>query len=516
MRKRLSELDGQAFDIVIVGAGVNGGSAAQHAAAAGYSVLLIDKGDFGSGSSGRSSRLLHCGLRYLAPGASMWDFARHPGRLRYALAMAKKAMECREEFVRQTPERAREMTFCFPFYKDGPYAAWQIDLGFSVLRWLGPRALPLDYRRISLAEGRNTPIVQGLRDYDQLQGIAAFREYRFDWPERLCVDMALDAERMGAVARNYTAAAGQTRNTDGSWSLSLRDERSPAQNALVTAKVILNTAGIWIDRVNRSSNRTAKRRITGTKGVHLMVQLPPECADFGIATLHRENEPFYCVPWRGMHYFGPTETLYEGDIDAVAPGEDDIEWIIAEANFLLPALNLERSDVLFAWAGVRPLTYDPEQPRGARARMVHDLSEDGMPNVFAMTAGPIMTHRSAGPELLKAVGARIAPSGAPQDLSHAARMFPEMQNAPPLDTGDPAVKLSDLVHAAEREHATDLIDLLFRRTGTGWNRGMGAAVARKAAEAVAGVLGWDAARIDAEVARYHAYLAEQHRTGPEA
>ena len=516
MRSTLSELNGQSFDVLIIGAGVNGASAAQHASAAGFDVLLVDKGDFGSGSSSRSSRLLHCGLRYLAPGRSMWDFLLHPGQLRQALGMARTAMECRQQFVGATPERADAMTFCFPFYKEGPYAAWQIDLAFRLLQGLGPKDLPLDYRRMTPAQAREVPLARDLRDFDQLQGVASFREYQFNWPERLCVDMALDAERMGGTIRNYTAVSGQRRNGDGGWTLDLQDAREAGATATVTAKLVLNTAGIWIDRVNRAANADARRRITGTKGVHILVQLPPECGRYGIATLHREGEPFYCVPWRGMHYFGPTETVYEGDEDSIRPLEEEIEWILGEANHLLPSLGLKRKDVAYAWAGVRPLTHDPAQPRGNRTRMVHDLTEDGMPGVLAMTAGPVMTHRSGGAVLAGEIAARLAPSREPQELSHAARRFPENTNMPPLDSDDPSVKLSDLVHAAEHEQAGDLIDILFRRTGTGWNPSMGADAARKAAETVAPALGWDAARIDAEVARYHEYLAEQHRAGPKA
>jgi len=126
MRPPLRTIDGEKYDVVIIGAGVNGASAAQHLSAAGYSVLLIDKGDFASGSSGRSSRLLHCGLRYLAPGASMWNFARHPGMLATALRMAKQAMESRAQLVTTAPERVRPMKFHFPIYRDGPYANWQV------------------------------------------------------------------------------------------------------------------------------------------------------------------------------------------------------------------------------------------------------------------------------------------------------------------------------------------------------------------------------------------------------
>lgn len=510
MRPPLSGLDGRQFDVAIIGAGVNGASAAQHASAAGYAVLLVDKGDFGSGSSGRSSRLLHCGLRYLAPGGSMWDFLWHPGRLVQALRMARTAMACRREFVAATPERANRMTFCFPFYKGGPYSPRQIDLAFNVLKWLGPKGLPLDYRRLTPAQAKEMPLLRDLRDYDRLEGVATFREYQFDWPERLCVDMALDAERMGAAIRNHTAVTGQRRDGDGSWRLTLADQDRDGETASVAARLVLNTAGIWIDRVNRAASAAARRRITGTKGTHVLVQLPPECAGLGVATLHREGEPFYCVPWRGLHYFGPTETVYEGDEDSICPEEDEIEWILGEANYLLPALKLRRADVAYAWAGVRPLTFDPALPRGNRNRMVHDLAGDGLPGVLAMTAGPVMTHRSSGAVLTREIARRLAPSRPAQALSHAARRFPENTNMPPLEDGDPSVKLSDLVHAAQHEHAADLIDLLFRRTGTGWNAGMGAAAARKAAETVAETLGWDDARVEAEVARYRAYLADQH------
>ena len=114
MRPPLSPIDARRFDVAVIGAGVNGASAAQHLAGAGYSVLLVDKGDFCSGSSSRSSRLLHCGLRYLAPGGSLWDFAFHPSRLKVALGMARQAMLSRRQFVQTTPERVKPLNFSLP------------------------------------------------------------------------------------------------------------------------------------------------------------------------------------------------------------------------------------------------------------------------------------------------------------------------------------------------------------------------------------------------------------------
>jgi glycerol-3-phosphate dehydrogenase len=424
MRTPIKALDKNRYDVVVIGAGVNGASAAQHLAAAGYTVLLVDKDDFGAGSSSRSSRLLHCGLRYLAPGDSMAEFLRHPTRLATALRMARQAMWSRSQFVRTTPERARSMKFHFPVYDETPYAPWQVTLAFKVLQALGPKDLPLDYIRLSARQAAETPLLGWLRDLDKLRAIIGFREYQFDWPERVALDAVLDAERMGATVRNHTAVTGMTRQAGDSWSVRLGDRLGETGEAVVRASMVLNMAGIWIDRVNQHSDGAAGRKITGTKGVHIMLQLPPECREYGIATINRLNEPFYCVPWRGLHYVGPTETLYDGDIDEIRPGEAEIEGLLDEASHLLPGAGLQRDDVLFAWAGVRPLTYDPELPMGARSREIHDLAADGLPNVLAMTAGPVMTHRSGGETIAAAVAQRIAPSGALQALSYAARSFP--------------------------------------------------------------------------------------------
>ncbi len=514
MRQALSDLHGKSFAVAIIGAGVNGASAAQHLAAAGHDVLLVDKGDFGAGSSSRSSRLLHCGLRYLAPGESMWDFVRRPKTLAIALRMARQAMESRAQMVETAPERTQKAKFCFPLYAGGAYAPWQVSLAFRLLERLGPSSVPLGYQRLTPHEAATLPLARWLRDQDRLAGLALFDEYRFEWPERICMDTVLDAERLGAVTRNYTAVTRLKRAGDV-WELTLADQLEAGSVATVEAKLVLNMAGIWVDRVNASAGAAARKHITGTKGAHIMVRLPPECADYGIATINRENEPFYCFPWRGMHFFGPTETVYEGDPDDVRATDEEIDWLIDEANHMLPSLGLRREHVLFTWAGVRPLGAAPGFPKGIRSREVHDLGAEGMPGVYAMTAGPIMTHRSAGPEMAALVASKLAPSRPARPPSYAAAKFPENQNSPPLLDDDTAIKLSDLQFAARHQHATSLIDLLFRRVGAGWTATMGYAAAEKAAEAVAETMGWDKERTAREVQDYRAYLERTYGIRPD-
>ena len=509
MRLPIAELDGERFDVCVIGAGVNGASTAQHLAAAGYRVLLVEKGDYGSGSSSRSSRLLHCGLRYFAPGASILEFVRHPSRFRTALRMARLAMEARRQIVLTAPERTRPLNFHFPIWRDSTYRPWQVRVGLGLLASMAEIDVPLEQRMISPREARTIPLVGGLRDFERLQAIGKFTEYQFEWPERMCVDAVLDAERMGAKVRNYTAASRMTRRGE-SWEIALDDVHGGG-SATVIATLVFNMAGIWIDQVNRAAGEERPRKILGTKGIHIMVRLPPECADNGIVTFNRRQEPLYCIPWRGMHYFGPTETVYEGDLDRIRADDEEIENLLEEGNHLLPGLGLKRSDILFTWAGVRPLSYDPALPMGKRSRDVHDLADAGMPGVYAMTAGPVMTHRSAGQEMVEVARRHVTPSGAAQAIDYGARTFPGNQNSPPIVTDWTGAKFADLKHAARHEHATSLVDLMFRRVGAGWTETMGWDAADRVAETVAPEMGWSAERAKTEAAAYRRHLEDLHR-----
>lgn len=491
MRQDLESLDGTSYDVVVIGAGINGASSAQHLSAAGYSVLLLDKGDFASGSSSRSTRMLHCGLRYFETPRPLVDFSLNPRKLLVACRMAKSAMEIRGEIVKGTASRLRPIKLCFPVFRDGPYSAWQLDFAFKILGAFGPKDVPLDYERIAGHQARTLPLVNQLRDPERLHSVATFTEYMFDWPERFCIDAVLDAERMGAIVRNYTAARLVERDSAGRWIVHLNDQLVEDSAARVTAPVVLNMAGIWIDRVNDVKGARAERLVLGTKGAHIVVKLPPEFRDYGIATTNSIGEPHYCLPSQGgYHHIGPTETIYEGDPDNITVNKADLSFLLRETNAVLPGLSLTEEDVVYSWAGVRPLTYDPAAPKGARSREVHDLGGQGLPGVYAMTAGPIMTHRSAGREMTEVVRRVVQPSGNRQHPDYAPRHFPDNQNSPALLMQDPQVKLADLVHAATAEHAINLGDILFARTGAGYVHRLTNDELMRAAKAVSAQLGW--------------------------
>jgi glycerol-3-phosphate dehydrogenase len=498
------------FDVAVIGGGINGASAAQQLAAAGYRTLIVEKGDFGSGSTARSSRLLHCGLRYLAPGRSMFDFVRHPGRLVEALRMARQAMHARCDIVKTSPSSVNRMQFCFPIYRGDRYRGWQLDAAFRLLSMAGPADPPLDYERLTPEAAADRPLIRWLRDFDALNSVAVFREYQLDWPERICMDAVLEAERLGAVARNYTLARLISRDPVDGWSIGVRDMLTNEPEICVRAKLVLNMAGIWIDDVSRTANPCALRKVLGTKGCHIVVRLPDECRGYGIATLNSKQEPFYCIPWHDLHYFGPTETVYDGDRDRILVTEDEIEWIIGEANRLLPPLKLKRADVISTWAGVRPLTYDSTLPAGRRSREIHDLKSDGLPDVFAMTAGPVMTYRSAGQELVRVIKERLAPSGSEPERSYTPSPLRFTRDRL-LDVDRPGpAQWTALASQVESEHAVSLTDVLFRRTGVAWRRQLSDDEVRQAANAIGAQLGWTPPQIDAEIEKYRVEVCVLH------
>jgi glycerol-3-phosphate dehydrogenase len=499
MRGPLSELDGRSFDVVVIGGGAVGASAAQHIASGARTTLLVDQGDFGSGTSSRSSRLLYSGLAYFSPDYALWRFAYRPKDLLQRVRMAKLAMQCRTELARTMPERVSRHSFFFPVYEGGEYPGWKVDLGYRALGLFGSAQVPLSYRRLPAAEAAQQFGLVALMDQARLTSVGVFDEYQYQWAERICVDTMLDAERCGATVRNYTTATRLDPLPGGGWRVALTDSAAPGTAATIEAGTLVNAAGPWADRLLRKTSGPVpqKKHLVGIKGVNLVVKLPDSCRGTGFEMISSIGQPFYCMPWGDHHFFGPTETIFEDEPGAVRVLPEEADFLIAEANRALPSLNLTTGDIVYRWAGVRPRTTS-ETASGVKSLTIHDMAAEGMPGALTVTGCPIMTHRHAGRTIAARVAQMGAASGVPTPLSYAARAMP---GATPLSP-------ERLRHAAAHEHVETLVDLLFRRVPVGWGPEMGLADARQAAETVADILGWDEARIGREVEAYRRFCAE--------
>ncbi len=506
----LSSLDQLHVDIAIIGAGINGASAAQHLSAAGYRVLVVDQGDFANGATSRSSRLLHCGLRHLAAGTNFWQSLLRPDRLAKSMKTVRDDMLARDEIVGTAPDRVKPISFCIPIYNDDQYSPWQMDAAFAALRLTSPRGVPLDYRRYSSKNQNEVPVSPWLRDPDKLRSVAVFREYIFDWPERIALDAVFDARRMGAIVRNYTRVVDlKQRGQDPRWHLTLQSTHENTQShsgtACVTADLVLNLSGAWVDDLIHRTGSTAAPKCTGMKGIHIALRLPEEFNDWGVFTYNSLGEPLYCLPFRGVHYVGLTRTPFTGDIAGVSASDQEIDWMISETNRCLPKLAISRDDILYSWAGVNPLTSDPEEPLGSREIKVHDLAPDGLPGLLALTGGPIMTHRRVARRLVKEITGRLTPTVTPQRPDYHGTLMSSDQNGA---TGILAVEVERCVRD---EMPNSLTDLLMRRLGLGWEPDQGVAQARSIAEVAAPHMGWSKARVDAEIHAYQIHLASARR-----
>lgn len=503
----LIDLDKDPFDVVVIGAGINGSGAVQQLAARGYRVLIVDKDDFSSGATNRSSRILHCGLRHLAPGKSVWDFVWNPTRFWVACKNAKKSMDSRSQIAKTMKPLVHPFRFCFPIYEDGPYAPWQLDVGFKLLEILGPGDLPLDYKRYTRKNMDKVPFSKWVRDPQKLKGFAVFRDYQFLSAERLVIDTLKDSHRLGAVIRNYTECVHAKRIGDH-WELNLQDRHDSSESVTIKCRVVLNTSGPWGDQMIRRLTGNSKRRMVGLKGIHILVNLPEELAEWGMMGINSENETIYCLPWKGMHYIGPTRTPYDQDLDSVVCTEKEVDWMLSEINLIVPKLNLTRKNVHYTYAGIQPVSCDPKDPKGTRQIRIHDLSDEGFPNMLMLTGGPIMTYRIIGSDLADAVAKRISPASSAQELSYFPSAVTERIQKEQSGHSTGLLGAEILKKIIEEEQISSLTDLFFRRSDMGWDLDQGRVKLEPVAKIMTEILGWDDAQLQEQLSSYHSYIEE--------
>lgn len=483
MRPHINELDETAFDVVVIGAGAVGCATARELAGRGFTTLLVERGDIGSGTSSRSSRMLYSGLGYLAVRYPLWQMIFRPVDMIQRLLYTRSVMQCRAELARQMPGHLHKHRFHYPFRQGDRYPPWLVDTGFRLVEALGGWKVPLDYRRIS-HEQAATESALAADLGGPLRGVGVFEEYMYSWPERICVDTALDAERRGATLRTYTAVTGLTRQGNA-WTVALEERAPEAEgHASVTAQMVVNATGPWVDRLPGCGG-TGPNRVVGLKGVNVMVRLPERYRGEGLEAFSSKGEPFYVFPWRDHHLIGPTETVVRDDPDDVRVQDHEIDYILDEANRLFPDLKLTREHILHSWCGVRPMsTLDGTTTRNA-VRIVEDPTQPGLATV---TGSTIMLHRHAGRKAARAVERRLgkrgeAPTG-PIDAPHHLRP----------DEG--------IGQVAATEHVVRLTDLIRRRLPDGLDTALGRDRAEDLSRIAAASLGWTEARRQDELAHF--------------
>lgn len=495
-RPALSEIAIE-YDVVVIGAGATGCATARELALRGFSVLLLDRGDIGSGTSSRSSRLLYCGLGYMKPDYPLWKIPFHPLDMLGRVHRAWLTMRCRTELVREMPEHLTRRTFYFPYAGHGgnEYPDAIIDLGYRLLSTFGSKDVPLGYKRLNVNEARKlSGLVRGLGS--GLKSVGSFYEYQYSWPERICVDTALDAERLGVTVRNYTEVT-TLKHTAPFWKITL-NEKAPEcyGEENVRARMVVNAAGPWVDKVlERTDRKYSRRQVLGVKGVNVMVRLPEEFLGQGLESFSSRGEPFYIFPWGDMHFIGPTEDRVDEAPETQRVLSDEINYLLDEANSLFPELNLTEKDVAHAWCGVRPSsTRDGKTLSG-----VIQLNENSdMPNFVSVTGVMIMLHRHAARMTAKLVEKKLG-----KNSSSAKKVKNDVIKKLNVES----LSKEDIESLAKTEHVITLTDLVRRRLPYGWNSELGIDGLEGISKIAAKALGWTEERRQRE---YKEYLEEVH------
>ncbi|MFV0475774.1 MAG: FAD-dependent oxidoreductase [Pikeienuella sp.] len=482
------------YDVVVVGGGTIAAAAGQHLAAAGYRTLLAERGDYGGGTSSRTSRLQHCGLSYFSPAAnSIAAFVLNPKFGLRCIELARRAMRGRSEFVQSSPERVRKLDFIVPLTPENAVPAWRARLAFRLMAAFDGGKVPLSPRFLSAVEARKLPALQGLSGLDRIRGAICFDEYQFIWPERLIMDTIVKAREIGLEAHNYTPVSGLERDGEF-WSVTLG---GLGHGRKVSARAVVNCAGVWVDEVTGLAGPDGPLLNSGAKGTNIVARLPEHLRGYGLETVTSTGMAFYLIPWGDLHYIGPWDTPATGAPENFRATEEEIQSILREWNMLFPKIRLDRGDVLYSWAGARPRTRSDNALMGGPRTREHDLSDRGMPNYFAFTGGLLMTHRDAGRRLTRAVARRLAPSGPKREIDYGARLVPE---------GD-RVSETSVLWTIEKEQARTLAGILRRRLPVGWEEDLGLGVVEEAARIAAGPLGWSAEETARQIERYRADTA---------
>src|SRR5262245_47766544 len=332
MKRNVDALRDGPFDLLILGGGITGAGVALDAALRGYRVALIDKGDFASGTSSASSKLVHGGLRYLEHGAF---------RLVY------EALHERGLLLRNAPHLVRPLRFLLPFYRGDRMPPWQWRLGLTLYDLLAGSSNIRRSRPVPLPEVRRT--FPGLRP-EGLRGAAAYFDARMD-DARLCLEVLRTAAAHGACVANYVEAVAFLRQGEGIAGVRAHDHVGGGAPE-VRARVVLNATGPWVDAVARLAGAADGPHLQPTKGVHLVA--PDRGLPAALLLLHpADGRVFFVIPWLGKTLVGTTDTFAERP-DALTVTQEDIDYLLTGFNHHV-APGLTAGEVLGHFVGLRPL-----------------------------------------------------------------------------------------------------------------------------------------------------------------
>lgn len=375
----LHQLASQPFDLLVIGGGITGAAIARDAALRGLKTALVERQDFAGGTSSRSARVIHGGVRYIES---------------LQFEVVRQACAERNRLATLAPHLVTPMPFTLPAYhKRSRYA--KVQIGLWLYDWLGTppqRRQILSFQQLTAAEPGLTQqgLIGAMRYHEQVADDA-----------RLTLTTVRSAWQQGAVVLNYAEVQGFLKRQGQLVGAVIQDRLGKA-TIEVQATTVVNATGPWNDAVRRLDETAPAPTVRPNKGIHLVVtraQLPIRHAvDFPAEGGHRT---MYAVPWRHTCLIGTTDTDYHDDLDQIHAAADEVAWILASVNRAFPDAALRPSDILSTFAGARPLVSQGSE-KAYRASREHQITRSSS-GLISIVGGKLTTHRVMAKEVVDLV-----------------------------------------------------------------------------------------------------------------
>lgn len=485
----MTDLFDRTFDVLVIGGGITGCGVARDAAMRGLSVALVERDDFASGTSGRSSRLVHGGIRYLEQGR---------------LHLVHESIRERQTLLRIAPHLVKPLPFTWPIYRGARVGRLKLAAGLLVYQIL---ALGRSHRPSFLNVRKTLEREPSLKS-NELTGGAVYYDAATD-DSRLTVATAMSAVENGAVVVNHARVTRIIRERGRAIGAEVKAKHS-GETGEVRARIVVNATGVWQNTADAIEPGT---RLRGSKGVHIAVLREKIGNNHAITMISSvDGRVMFCLP-AGIHtIIGTTDTWTDESPEEVHAAPADVDYLLRSANSYFPAARLTGDDVISAWAGIRPLVASQSTNPTAASREHSILADQS--GVISVTGGKLTTYRAMAAEVVdrvqEAMGQQKKPAetdkvklaGADRDQQLARIGERDPRLSQPLTAGLHYTG-ADLVYGVQREMAKTLSDLLIRRIHLAFEtRDHGRSVAPHAAEIVAPILGWDEPTKRARISEY--------------
>jgi glycerol-3-phosphate dehydrogenase len=485
---RLQMITDQRFDLLVVGGGITGAGVARDAARRGLRVALVEAEDFASGTSSRSSRLIHGGVRYLEHGY---------------LHLVFEASRERRRLLKIAPHLVRPLQFTWPIYQGARISRWKLAAGLTLYDTLALFRNVGRHRRLSADGVREA---EPSLETDGLTGGAAYWDAATD-DARLTLANVIDASAHGAVVLNHARVATLTFGSSGGSAdgAVVRDARG-GHELRVRARLVVNATGPWTDEIAKMEGGEHGPAVRGTKGVHIAV--PSErVGNVGAVTMLSPDDGrvmFTLPSTPGITIVGTTDTATSEHPAEVRASGADVRYLLSACNRFFPTASLTEADVIAAWAGIRPLVATGNKGNPSSASREHSIRFSAR-GVLTVTGGKLTTYRAMAEQIVDQAVERL---GRPaRQCDTATAMLPG--HRPPASPADVRLvdglpwRTQDVVAGVEQEFADSLADVMIRRTSLAFElRDQGISLAPRVAALMAPHLGWTPAGTEQAVHEY--------------